>query len=229
MSHPSLRILLVAGFVLAAWIPLASAQTEITSCGQVVTGPAFLSADLDCTGYDGESVVSDFGHAGVDWTIQGAAVVISKKGTLELRGHTITASMLGVFCAKSCTVLGGGGTVTAASVHAVVAGKDLTIRDTTISSSGEVALFVNGVLSATGCMLTGNHYGTWFGKKVKLVDSTVTGTAEFAVTGNALTVVDSTLFGNGIDLVSTRRPKLKNSTCETSSWGEDHLDVCGAP
>ncbi len=228
MSRPAPRVLTSVLFVLACWIPSAFAQTEITSCGQVVTGKAFLSADLDCTGYDDEVLVHELFHDDEDASVVGAAVIVKRTGTIELRGHTLTGGQLGIFCGKSCTVLGGGVTVTGSVVHGIIASKNLTIKDTTVSNNGEAGLFVNRTLRATGCTISGNRSGTWISATIKLVSSTVTGNAEFGIGADGVSLLDSSLSNNGVvDLSSKRRPHLKRSTCETSSWGPNHLDVCG--
>ncbi len=228
MSIACLRVLSMAVVVLLSQVALASVPTEVTSCGQIVTGAAFLSTDLDCSGFAGESVLPDYSKKGYPYVVTGAAVLISRKGTLDLRGHTLTGGQFGVFCGKSCTVLGGG-TVTGASLNAVFAGKNLTVRDTTISNSGDTALFVQRILRIYDSVITGNRYVTWFSNTVEVVRSIVTGSTEFGITADKIELVDSTVTGNGLDLGSKRKPRLKNSTCGTSSWGPEHRDVCGAP
>jgi hypothetical protein len=229
MAYFSWRFAAVFAALLASSIPCA-AQVEVTSCGQVVTGKAFLSADLDCTGYTDEVVVPEFVGKGTPATVPGAAVIVSRKGTLDLGGHTIVGGIFGVYCAKSCTISGGGGTITGATVHGVVANKNLTISDTTVSDNEQTALYAQGVLKVSGCLVSGSEYGTWFPRKAKLVDTTVTGNEEYGVAADAITLIDATVTGSGIDdLVAERKPKLKRSTCGTSSWGDDHLDVCAQP
>jgi hypothetical protein len=218
----SILVLAAAASASPSW-----AQTEITTCGQVVVGDAFLSADLDCTGFDGNSVVPEFEGKIDPPVINGAAVVVSRKGTVDLQGHTLTAGTnFGVFCPKSCAVVGGGTIVGSGIADGVLAQKTLTIRDTTITGA-EVAIFSTGLLRMYGSTVTGNTYGTWYGKTAKIVGSSVTGNTNHAITADKIELVDSTVTGNGLDLGAKRKPKLKNSTCETSTWGPDHLDVCG--
>jgi hypothetical protein len=208
----------------------ARAQTEITACGQVVTGDAYLSADLDCSGFDGFVLMPErVGHVEPP-EVQGIAIGISRKGRLDLRGHTLVASQFGVFCGRSCTIVGNGGTIRSAAVHGVTAEKTLVITDTTLMDNADTALYVRGQIKATGCTISGSDYATWFSNKVSLTSSTVTGNHEFGLSADAITLKDSTVTNNGgFDLIAKRKPHLKNSTCGTSSWGDDHLDVCGAP
>ena len=56
--------------------PATSAQTAVTSCGQSVNGAAFLTGDLDCSGFNG--------HA-----------VSFMNGKLDMRGFTITGGLRG--------------------------------------------------------------------------------------------------------------------------------------
>jgi hypothetical protein len=55
---------------------------------------------------------------------------------------------------------------------------------------------------------------------VALTDSSVTGHSGTAVHAERIKLVGSTVTGNGLDLDAEQRPKLKDSTCETSNgWG----------
>ena len=109
----------------------------MTACGQTVPRRTvgYLVGDLDCTG-------PQTGAASV------AAVFVAKRGTLELRGYTISG--LGIACGEpgtdtlgqhfltrvgTCTIDGGGGVVADAASNGVVA-KKLTARDVTIRDSG---------------------------------------------------------------------------------------------
>jgi hypothetical protein len=69
----SLRFLLTVTFLLVLGHSAASAATPVTQCGQVITGPAELVADLDCSAYPGDAVR-----------------VLS--GPLRLRGFTLTGA-----------------------------------------------------------------------------------------------------------------------------------------
>jgi hypothetical protein len=155
---------------------------------------------------------------------------VSRKGTLDLAGHTVVGGAFGVFCGRSCTILGGGGTITGATLHGVLAEKNLTISGTNLIDNADTALSVRRVLLVSGCHVSGSEYATWFSTKAKLIDSTVTGNAKHGVTADAITLVDSSVTGNGtFDLVAERKPRLRRSTCGTSTWGPDHLNVCPIP
>jgi hypothetical protein len=222
MTSLARRVVSFGSCLVLFWLSPAAAQTEVTSCGQVVTGNAHLSADLDCTGFEGESFLPD---KPAPTTVAGAAVLVSRKGTLDLQGHSIIGGQFGVYCGTSCTVRGG--TITGATSTGIFAAKNLTVRNATVSGVGDTALFVQRILKVYDSTVTGNRYVTWFGNTVKLVRSTVTGNTEHAITGNKIELIDSTVTGNGLDIGSSRIPRLKNSTCETSSCGPDHVNVCG--
>ncbi len=74
-------ILMISALVsLAAGVTTAAEPIAITSCGQSFKGEAFLAGDLDCSGFSGSAVVI-------------------QKGSLDLRGFTITGGQVhGVVC-----------------------------------------------------------------------------------------------------------------------------------
>ena len=64
-----------------------SPPIEVTFCGQVYEGDGYLTADLDCTGFNDDVFIDE------DSIIRGVAVGITgrRRGSLDLRGHTLTA------------------------------------------------------------------------------------------------------------------------------------------
>ncbi len=116
------RVLLAAYVVVGVAVAPGSAEaaTEVNTCGQVFSGDGFLSADLDCSGF------------------AGSAVVIAK-GTLDLKGFTISSGQVhGVVCQSKCTITGAGGSILGAAVDGIRnAGRKLWVRDVTIEGSGE--------------------------------------------------------------------------------------------
>jgi hypothetical protein len=47
------RIAFLALLLVPVW---ASAMKQVTTCGQVVSGPAELAAELDCSAYAGDAI-----------------------------------------------------------------------------------------------------------------------------------------------------------------------------
>src|SRR5262249_8335832 len=137
----------------------------------------YLIGDLDCTG-------PQTGAASI------AAVFVAQRGTLELRGYTISG--FGIVCGEpgtdslgqpvfgkvgACTIDGGGGIVAGAATNGIFA-KRLTAHDITIRDSGEE--------------------GVWSWARVTLDNVVVTGSGGFGArfdVGRA-TVTNSTITGN---------------------------------
>jgi hypothetical protein len=218
--------------VAAAWIlTLGAAESSfsqpvaITTCGQVLSGGGYLTADLDCSGQ----------------SVEASTVTLGKNGTLDLRGFTLTgyAATLDPFvtvaCEKGCTILGPGTIV--GSPHGdlqVVVGfgnhvstnpRRITVRDATITG-GSIGVSAPK-LKIQNATITGNRgTGVW-SSTAKIDDSTITGNGfstedtipvgvlgwedvrvrRSVITGNALAGIraagiradDSEITGNGID------------------------------
>jgi len=224
---------LVPVLLLSALVGSAAAQTAITSCGQEVSGSAFLMGDLSCPGLIG---TPGFGNS---------AVVLTKRGTLDLRGFTISDSEGGVFCTQGCTVING---TIRDTRSAGVVGENLTLRGVTLSNAGYdngdgIVTIYSYHATLTDSTVSGSGRFGVFTNRVKMLRSHVTGCGIFGVTAaKNLRLVDSSATGSGTasacgptrpcgDLASPQRaPRLKNSTCERSvrdvgqSWGVCSLD-----
>jgi hypothetical protein len=210
------------------------AQVEVNTCGQVLTGSGFLSADLDCTGLD------------VPY-----AVAITKRGSLDLRGFTITGGKLGILCAdpcpdvptggtclSRCTILGGGGAVTGAEIVGIEADKT-TITELTVSNCGGRGIDVHN-LKLTNSTVTGNGQGTASGRRAYIRGSVITGNGEHGVIGpvrGSVRIRDSIVTGNNTapacgvsktccDLIAGQKPRIRNTSCDVSCHDGGDWDLC---
>lgn len=229
-----MRRILTTVVILGIVSPAAAAPLPValTACGQAVPRRTvgYLVGDLDCTG-------PQTGAAAI------AAVLVAKRGTLELRGYTIRGS--GVACGEvvtdslgqtaltnvgTCTIDGGGGVIAEAAAHGVSA-KKLSARDITIRDSGaEGAWSMNGVTLDNVTITGSGGFGARIDvKKAKVSNSTITGNGEYGIDADKLLLTGSTVTGNGIgpncgpppllqcaDLHVYRLPRLIDSTCGTS-------------
>jgi len=175
------RLLLGFLLVLTGMFPLSSAAqapVEVNTCSQVVSGYGFLAADLDCTGFTG-------GLLGY-----GAAVILSRRSTLDLRGFTLRGGEFSVICAEpcggtstalctvpSCKILGGGGTI-AGAVNSGIIGDRITLEDVTVRDHGDRGIDANRVARLTNSLVTANKIGILTNRYVLLIDSTVTGNTQ---------------------------------------------------
>jgi len=188
VADATATVIAVASLSVAS-ISWAGSQ-PLTSCGQVVSGHYYLEGDLDCTGI--------VGH-GVDFVGRGSR--------LELRGFTISnASASGVQCRSGCKIIGPG-TITGSGLHGLRAGGPAQVRSVTIlDNTNGIAAANNanrGRVIVRGSHIEGNsHYGVYAQRRIKLVDSTVTGN-ELGVVVDCLDgkykVKRSTVTGNGTD------------------------------
>jgi hypothetical protein len=208
----------------------ASAATlmPVTACGDVVPRGTigYLTGDLDCTGVNGV-----------------ASVYVQPGARLELRGFTLTGSILGVSCyalrgdpprlyttGGSCRIDGGGGRIAAASAHGV-AGNSLFIRNLTIAGVGQEGVYADNKARLTAVTITNAGGHGVDARGAVLENTTITDSGEDGVAAKSIRLIDSTVTGSGTnlaecdgtsfpdvcaDLVSERRPRLKNSQCETS-------------
>jgi hypothetical protein len=226
------RHLVLSGSIVLSLVTGAVAQTDVSECGQTVTGAARLVADLNCVAAVGSS-----------------AVVITR-GTLDLNGHTISGD--GVGCDGKCEVLGPG-SITNANFEfdaAVSSNKKIAVRNVTITSSyfgvasNQKVLLVdsaitdsnNGVqapkVGIVGSTLSGNGNSVR-GHRVSIESSAITGNATGVRSYRKLDATLSTITGNGeFDIETSVKPRLEETTCEVSekwntpeeSWGVCTLD-----
>lgn len=232
-------------FVLLTCSPLAAfaaapPPVEVTTCGQAIPRRAvgYLTADLDCTGYDGVP----------------AAILVSRNATLELRGHRVTGGLLTVACAElrpdrfgvirlqdssRCTVVGGGGVVSGAEAHGVFA-TELTISDVTIENSGQEGIYTRKKARVTNVIVTGSGgHGMRLDGPSIVRGSTVTNSGENGIVClRKLRIYDSSVTGSGtsaaceypwscVDIASALRPEFVNTVCDHSRGpSQTDWDVC---
>ena len=211
----------------------AVAATIVTTCGQSVTGPAVLAADLDCS------------------AVSGPAVVLATGGTLSLGGFTLTASEVGVQCMGLCSIFGPG-TIrhpaydpgwncpavppyTGCPIGILATGK-IRLNDVTLENWGD------GILALAAARLRGstiqNGRQGVLGVAATIVKSTITNNADFGVVAGESTrdggvhykfylarILHSAVTENGIDIEAYKRPKVVGSSCTTSR----HLTVPPSP
>ncbi len=210
---------LVLALVLLGAVPVASAQLSVPihACGQAVPprAQAYLTGDLDC---------SSLGYGVVP-------ITLGKRATLDLGGFTFTTgATYGISCDDGrCTVRNG--TVTGAAEFGGIVGTKMVVDEMTISLSGilGISLGENSVLrrsTVIGTATVGVHQ-SGSKKKVRILDSTISGHGGIGVWVYKADLVRSTVTGNGTnpacatdpdcaDLMTAKRPKLKDSTCGRS-------------
>ena len=124
------RMFMLTFLVFVSWMSLATTtadaqMTQVTTCGQIVSGDAELAADLDCTGFTDDEAL----------TIE---------GTLHLNGHTLTGGpSYAVHCPQGACTIVGPGTIRG-GFHAVRA-LTCTLRDVFIADTTN-----SGIWCATG-------------------------------------------------------------------------------
>jgi hypothetical protein len=242
MATTRLATLILGAVLLMLSADAAIADTVVTTCGQSVTGPAVLEADLDCS------------------AASGPAVVLANGGSLSLGGFTLTAKEVGVQCIGRCGILGPGtirrtaydpGWTCPAVVYSdcpvgVLTSGRTRFTDVTLENWGSAIQALAPVkLSNTTIQ---NCRRAMLGSSATVIHSTITNNAEVGVFAGESTrdgvhfkfyparVLHSTVTGNGVDIEAYKRPKVVDSTCVTSGHltvppsapvGGDEWGVCG--
>jgi hypothetical protein len=234
------RWFVALGMIVAAASTSPAQTVSITACGQTVpAGQAgVVEADLACP--------TDIGTF---------AVRVEKQGSLDLAGHTLVGGNAGVRCLDRCTVTssGGPGTVRDSGTAGIAVVSEgvgrLTVSNVILENNEFCILtdFLRGKVTGeqvtlTDCglgiqarkiLITGltasGTYTVAQARRTMLRDSTVSASTGTAFTGKAVTLTNSTVTGSasGVDLLTDRRPRLVNSTCEvsrklsqpTETWG----------
>lgn len=214
----SVPVAVVLGFV-----PSANAVVQtVSNCnGPVIEGVGIVTQDLDCTGTVNENIILD-------------------GSKLYLNGHTIvTGDHYVIRCNGSCKILGPG-TITG-NGSGVFGGKNVTVKDVTFSTAG-LAAGAAFKLTLDNVSINGPG-GAYGGRGARIVDSTITASSVGVKTGFAspndescskgsLIIRRSTITGTTsadcdgtpgslcADIVSCKRPRVSDSTCNTScQWG----------
>jgi len=209
----SMLVMLLTSGGVEAW-----GQVAVTTCGQEYAGAGYLVADLDCTGTDGP------------------AVVVTGKGSLDLQGFAITGNSAGVICLQACSVIGPGA-ISATNGSGVNAAGALEISHVDVVSSGVDGIVGYHAVRVIDSTIADNGSSGVRSQRVVVRNSMITGNGNFgAVSGPNRRVVlrDSQVVGNGLsaecalgaacaDVASGRKPRLRDSTCDTS-WNSRSLD-----
>lgn len=174
----------------AAGIP-AWADTAVNTCGQVLQGEGFLSADLDCSA-------------------TGAVALFIGEGTLALGGFTLTGA--GIACEGSCAIIGPGTVALDVDLYSPPVGpgaREITGDDDLrlVNLVGSFSAGVVGEVSIEGSQVTGSIYGD---KRTRVYSSTIEG----AVGSDKFIRVDDSQIIEGrvyADRVTLRSSSIVNS------------------
>ena len=220
----------------------AWAQVSVTACGQTVGAgeQGVVDADLTCATGEGTFVVA-----------------VENGGSLDLAGHTLAGGRTGIRCTRRCTVgsTGAPGTIkdtesgVGAGLAAVTDGGRVWLSNLSFEnhSIGILTDFETAKIYGTDITLTNNglgmqarkiavtslgasgNYTVALSRKTTLINSTVIASGDSALTGRSVLLRDSSVSGSGsgIDLLTQRRPRLVNSTCEVSRILQNPTDTWG--
>ncbi len=206
----------------------STAQVAVTTCGQVVEGAGYLTGNLDCTGF----------------TAAPFAVLVHPKGSLDLRGFAVIGAQDGVDCGSilvdavgqenlhiygRCDV--SNGTIRGAAIGLTVESlqaSNLAVTDNALEGvlgiNRAKATLVDSIVSGNGtCGVSANS--------VKVFTSSITGNEGGGLCSRRVRMFNSSATGNGlapdctrgpcVDVSATRRPHLRDSTCDRSG-GNQH-------
>jgi hypothetical protein len=208
--------------------------TDITACGQgVQTGETgVLTTDLVCTdSLDVDGGTLDFAGHTITQTGGGrAAVVCGDSCTLTGPGE-ITGAHASDPNALASGVVVYGSRVTIQDLHIHdndwgIAGQlnhTAILNNVTVSNSVHSGIYLNARVKGTNVTVSNSgEFGLLGSQGVGMSGVTVTGSGMAGVISafRRLALTDSTVTGNGggtLDLLSPRRPKLKNTVCDHSA------------
>lgn len=233
----SLSFTLMTALALVSARP-ALADTEITTCGQELTGgKAFLSADLDCAGSGA--------YYGVHF---------DGSGVVDLRGFTIRNVNIAIACGGNCNVTNGAfvDTLTAVSGsrvkltnvavshtpsggtnHAVVCEKGALLKNVTIDGAFEPVVGDKGTIKLDTVTITNGRNGVRTDEgSILALDTTITGVSRAGLYGTRVKLIRSSVTGSGTDpdcntlqgftfficgdVVAWKKPLARGGTCDTS-------------
>ena len=177
----------------------AQAQTPVTTCGSVVDN-GYLTGDLDCRGIEGQEF----------------PVMIHPKGSLDLRGFTLSVGEYSVYCGTVETAPGG---ETYISVHGKCTISNGVIRDSAGPGiTAEKLVMTNvSVLDSAGRGIQGVSERRG-GSRFDLIGSTVSGSGDFAVLTDTLVLRGSTITGNARGALA-RGARLRDSSATGNGTG----------
>lgn len=223
-------------------------EVAVTTCGQIVPKKTlgYLTGDLDCTGYDG-------GDPAILYDTD-VPVTLGQKAKLDLRGFTLTGGRYTVECINIradrkrhgiCEIFNG--TLTGATQAALLA-ENAYVHDLTSTGNGVGLYLLGKKVTVEDVVVTDNWADGMRLGNAKLRNATVTNNAGNGLTGYKLKIVDSTITGSGtsdfcvshpgdcFDINAEKfKPKVENVVCGTSggssslgppsgTWGVCSLD-----
>lgn len=183
----------VLAVVLSAPRTSVAQGTPVTTCGQVVTGSAYLTGDLDCSAVAGDAVI-----------ING--------GNLDLAGFTLTAGGVGddaIGCPGPCKVFSSlpGATIiddSTAIIDSEASGSPITLENVTIDGNGTAQFAIEA-----------------FGSRVTLTNVVIqnleVGVDASKLRMDASILMNATSFGVGADKFRIRDSQFTD--CATSVLG----------
>lgn len=219
MYTRALTFWLLATLVFVAAAPEGQAKggTPITTCGQVVTTNAVLTADLDCAG-DG--------------------VVVAASGiTIDLRGHTLRGDRSpghdgiddsGAF--DRVTVENGVVRNFESGIYAVGHADRVVVSGVVLSGSAYGSYVVGDAASIKSSTFAGNATGIdIFGDSASVAAATVVGNEVqgILVTGDAFALRSSTVSGNGASGISVEGNQASVRLSTLSGNTGQGIDIVG--
>jgi hypothetical protein len=213
--------------------PVEAGVVAVTECGVRFSGYGYLVGDLDCSGYPSYSVELDGGTL----NLSGHTIVGGKYGVLCWRSCTVVNGTIegaredGIVAFKNAKAINL--TVRDNGFSGVKAGAAAIVERSLLT--GNARLGVQGLrrVKLRNVVSRNNGLGAGGNESAVVIDSQIVDNALGGIHSDRITATRSTIRDNhsgdacGVtlpcaDLVTSeegRRPKLKESTCETSHRG----------
>jgi len=221
---------LALGFVLL--VAARAFAVDVTACGQVVATrtTGVLTADLDCSSAAGAFAVDLADRATLQLaghTISGRGVICRERCTVSGPGD-ITGAEPGLTLLGSRRVTVNGGISIHGNRDGIYGGARLTLIDVDVSNNMDSGVFTLGrQVKGSNVVINDNGAFGLFAQDaaVRLVGLIANDNGWFGVNAKRVRLLDSTLTGNEgghpanppfVDVVSSRRPRLVNTTCDHS-------------
>jgi hypothetical protein len=219
------RRVIVAALLVVGAVPAYAAVTEITTCGQTVSGRAVLAQDIDCTGLNAPAITLDGGR-------------------LDLAGFTVTGGTRGVNCPRGCQITSSVSGATIRESERGIVGRviadgfppsrvslkisNLTIEDTieegVITQNGSIKIFDSTIRNTGVCAdaffrvrferstCENAFWGIETGRgPATIIESTITGASGVGIFGQSK-IRDSNIVDNPGTGIVIPAGKIRNST-----------------
>jgi hypothetical protein len=197
----------------SAMFPCDTAYVPTILCTPDCSGPDHLCRSTDCP-----NPTTDFcqfppngdGVHGID---------VDGGGAVDLNGHTLAGAYYGIVAVGAGAHPGhigitGPGLITGSQI--ATTGSKITGANFTLTGN-VTGINVSGV-KLDGVTIAGGDYGIYATRGGKAANLTVTGLTTYGVVSQrGFRFVDSTITGNGYDVLSYRAPRLTRSSCDTSA------------